>query len=145
MLIRSNRFETDPSQLSFEFTSTLANPSSQSEAPKHYSERITAISAHQILQDLDNNNKFIISSESNEEISQHKCKESVMAVHSASKLRLQTYILNRKELLNHLAHIHRNYYNISSVKINNNIYLWFHLANRPARAEDALSIYKFKH
>ncbi|EAS31756.3 uncharacterized protein CIMG_13125 [Coccidioides immitis RS] len=63
----------------------------------------------------------------------------------ASKLGLQTCTLNREELLNCLAHIYRNHHNINSVKTNNSIYLWFHLANKLARAEDALDIYKFKH
>ncbi|KJF60440.1 uncharacterized protein CIMG_12970 [Coccidioides immitis RS] len=63
----------------------------------------------------------------------------------ASKLRLQTHTLNREKLLNCLAHIYRNYHNIGLVKTNDSIYLWFHLTNRPARAEDALDIYKFKH
>ncbi|EFW13393.1 conserved hypothetical protein [Coccidioides posadasii str. Silveira] len=56
-----------------------------------------------------------------------------------------THTFNREELLNHLAYIHRNCCNIDSVKTNNSTYLWFHLANRLARAEDALGIYKFKH
>ncbi|EFW18042.1 conserved hypothetical protein [Coccidioides posadasii str. Silveira] len=63
----------------------------------------------------------------------------------ASKLGLQTHTLNREELLNCLTYIHRNCCNISSVKTDDSIYLWFHLANRPARTEDALDIYKFKH
>ncbi|EAS31934.3 uncharacterized protein CIMG_13651 [Coccidioides immitis RS] len=120
------------------------------------------MSAHQTLQDLDNNDKFIISLKGNEEIPQYKHKESVMAVYSdtccchkfeqqllqqikTSKLRLQTCKLNRKKLLNHLTHIYRNHHNIGSVKINNSTYLWFYLTNRPARAKDALGIYKFKH
>ncbi|EAS29043.2 uncharacterized protein CIMG_13302 [Coccidioides immitis RS] len=135
MSIRSHGFETSQSQLPFEFTSVLANPSSQSEALKCCSERIAAMSVHQTLQDLNDNDKSIISLKSDEEIPQHKCEESVIATHT----------LNREELLNHLAHIYRNYCNIGSVKTNDSIYLWFHLANRPARAEDALDIYKFKH
>ncbi|KJF61142.1 uncharacterized protein CIMG_13459 [Coccidioides immitis RS] len=63
----------------------------------------------------------------------------------ASKLDLQTRTLNREELLNHLAYIHRNCCNIGLVKTNDSTYLWFCLANRPARAEDTLDIYKFKH
>ncbi|EFW13373.1 conserved hypothetical protein [Coccidioides posadasii str. Silveira] len=63
----------------------------------------------------------------------------------ASKLGLQTHTLNREELLNHLAYIHRNCHNIDLVKTNDSIYLWFYLVNRPARAEDTLGIYKFKH
>ncbi|EFW16408.1 conserved hypothetical protein [Coccidioides posadasii str. Silveira] len=200
MLIRLHGLETGQSQPPFEFTSALANPPSQSEAPKHHSERITPMSAHQTLQGLDNKDESVIPPESDEEIPQHEQEESVMAVHSgtchyhgfeqqllqkikstkthlelelicilkqlgkafsnkkadiylyydhaklmASKLGLQTHTLNREELLNHLAYIHRNHHNISSVKTDDSTYLWFHLANRPARAEDALGIYKFKH
>ncbi|EFW14288.1 conserved hypothetical protein [Coccidioides posadasii str. Silveira] len=63
----------------------------------------------------------------------------------ASKLGLQTHTLNREELLNCLTYIYRNCCNIDSVKTDDSTYLWFCLANRPARAEDALDIYKFKH
>ncbi|KJF60461.1 uncharacterized protein CIMG_12982 [Coccidioides immitis RS] len=82
MSIRSHGFETGQSQPPFGFTSMLANSSSQSEALKHHSERITAMSAHQTLQDLGNDDEFIISPKSDEEIPQHEHKESVMAVHS---------------------------------------------------------------
>ncbi|EFW16564.1 conserved hypothetical protein [Coccidioides posadasii str. Silveira] len=58
--------------LPFGFTSMLANPSSQSEAPKHHSEKITAMSAHQILQGLDNKDESVIPPESDEEIPQHE-------------------------------------------------------------------------
>ncbi|EFW13389.1 conserved hypothetical protein [Coccidioides posadasii str. Silveira] len=119
MLIRLRGLETGQSQPPFGFTSTLANPPSQSEAPKCHSERIAAMSAHQTLQGLDDED------------------ESVFL--------LKTCTLNRKKLLNCLAYIHRNHHNIGSVKTDDSIYLWFCLANRPARAEDALDIYKFKH
>ncbi|EAS37239.3 uncharacterized protein CIMG_12654 [Coccidioides immitis RS] len=62
ILIRSHGFETGQLQLPFGFTSMLANLSSQSEALKCYND----------------NDESVISPESNEEISQHKCEESVM-------------------------------------------------------------------
>ncbi|EFW13400.1 conserved hypothetical protein [Coccidioides posadasii str. Silveira] len=200
MLIRLCGLETGQSQLPFGFTSVLANPPSQSEAPKCYSKRIAAMSAQQTLQDLGNKDESVIPPESDKEIPQHEQEESVMAVHSgtcyccgfeqqllqkikstkmyselelihileqlekafsdkkadiylyynhaklmASKLGLQTHTLNREKLLNCLAYIHRNYCNIGLVKTDDSTYLWFCLANRPARAEDALGIYKFKH
>ncbi|EFW15145.1 conserved hypothetical protein [Coccidioides posadasii str. Silveira] len=200
MSIRSRGLETGQSQPPFGFTSALANPPSQSEAPKRRSERIAAMSAHQTLQGLGDEDESVIPPESDEEIPRHEREESVMAVRSgtcrcrgfeqqllqkikstktrselelirileqlgkafsdkkadiylcydhaklmASKLGLQTRTLNREELLNRLAYIHRNRRNIGSVKTDDSTYLWFRLANRPARAEDALGIYKFKH
>ncbi|EFW13314.1 conserved hypothetical protein [Coccidioides posadasii str. Silveira] len=136
------------------------------------------MSAHQTLQDLDDEDESIIPPESDKKIPQHEQEESVMAVHSdtyhchdfkqqllqkikstkthselelihilkqlgkafsnkkadiylyydhaklmASKLGLQTHTLNREELLNHLAYIHRNHCNIGLVKINDSTYL----------------------
>ncbi|KJF61219.1 uncharacterized protein CIMG_13510 [Coccidioides immitis RS] len=78
MSIRSCGLDTGQSQLLFGFTSALANPPSQSEAPKHHSERIAAMSAHQTLQDLGNKDESIISPESDEEIPQHEQEESVI-------------------------------------------------------------------
>ncbi|KJF59949.1 uncharacterized protein CIMG_12628 [Coccidioides immitis RS] len=68
MSIRSHGLETGQSQLPFGFTSALANPPSQSEALKCCSERITAMSAHQTLQGLGDEDESIISPESDEEI-----------------------------------------------------------------------------
>ncbi|EFW16567.1 conserved hypothetical protein [Coccidioides posadasii str. Silveira] len=135
ILIRSHGLETGQSQLLFGFTSVLVNLPSQSEASKHCSERITAMSAHQTLQDLDNKDESVISSESDKKISQYEQEESVMATHT----------LNKKKLLNYLTYIYRNHCNVGLVKTDDSIYLWFYLTNRPARDEDVLDIYKFKH
>ncbi|EAS31464.3 uncharacterized protein CIMG_13093 [Coccidioides immitis RS] len=168
MLIRLCGFETDQSQLLFEFTSMLANPSSQSEAPKYHSERIAAMLAHQILQDLDDNDEFeqqllqkiksikmcseleliCILEQLEKVFSDKKANIYLYYDHAklmTSKLRLQTHTLNREKLLNYLTHIYRNCCNIDSVKTNDSIYLWFCLTNKLARAEDALDIYKFNH
>ncbi|EFW14260.1 conserved hypothetical protein [Coccidioides posadasii str. Silveira] len=126
------------------------------------------MSAHQTLQDLDDEDDFkqqllqkIKSTKiclklklihilkqlgktfSNKKADIYLCYDYTKLI--ASKLGLQTHTLNRKELLNCLAYIYRNCHNINSVKTDDSTYLWFCLTNRPARAENALGIYKFKH
>nr|KMM70678.1 hypothetical protein CPAG_06989 [Coccidioides posadasii RMSCC 3488] len=71
--------------------------------------------------------------------------KSISKGHPLLALARGTRTLNREELLNHLAHIYKKHRNIGSVKTDDSTYLWFRLANRPARAEDALGIYEFKH
>ncbi|EAS37409.2 uncharacterized protein CIMG_12633 [Coccidioides immitis RS] len=119
MSIRLCGLETGQSQPLFGFTSTLANPPSQSEASKYYSKRIAAMLVHQTLQDLDNKDESVISPESNEKIPQHEQEEFIMT----------TCTLNKEKLLNHSAYIYRNCCNISLVKTDDSIYLWFCLWN----------------